>query len=138
MRRIADIQIFLADADIEDTLLVGKIACHDDVALAFLIDDDGSVRVFSSEIGDQLVTLADELAEVTDGIILSGVTRLTCLAIYLDQCILRPTPGADAIVLEEEIPDIVFIDTVAQIIADEEEGMFTGLPVHLSVAALTF
>ena len=78
------------------------------------------------------------MAEVLVGIILCRVTHLAGLAINLDEGVLSPPPCRHTIVLQDEVPVVVFVTSVSKIVGQEEECVFAGSPIHASIAALAF
>lgn len=87
------IEITLAYLYIHHALLAGKVAGGDDVfACCVAKYYDGCIAVVSSRIAHHLGTRLHEVAEVFVCIVFSCVAHLACVAVYLYQCVLFPSP----------------------------------------------
>lgn len=75
------------------------------------------------------------MAEVFVGIVFGGISHLSGFAVDLYECVLCPAPGGLAVVGEYEVPVVVFVNAVAEVVGYEEEGVFSCFPVHAAITA---
>ena len=132
------VEVLSFHLDAQAGIGVGEVADRDDDLLAVAEHDDGRLAVVAAGVGDGLGARGDELAEVLVGEVLGGVALLARLAVHLDERILCPAPSGLSLVSEDEVPVVVLVTAVAEIVAEQEEGVFTSLPVHRAVAAFAF
>ena len=143
------VQVFILNFHSNGSFRIGEVArCHDvGSAFTFVLSehDNGclavlaDVHVFvSATVAHNVCTWADKVGEVFQCKEFWCVAHSPGLAIYLYQRILCPAPGGNAVVGKQEVPDVVFITAATQIVADEEEGVFAGFPIHAAVATFAF
>ena len=70
------------------------------------------------------------------GIVFCGVALLARLAVHLDEGVLGPSPCGLSVVGEDEVPVVIFVAAIAQVVAEQEERVLAGTPVHGAVATL--
>lgn len=72
------------------------------------------------------------------GVILGRQRCLAGFRVHMYQRILLPAPGTLAVVAERIVPESVFFATIAQVMVDQMESMFSGLPVETAPATFAF
>ena len=127
----------MAYLDVDHALLGGEVARSDDMlSLSVAEHHDGGAAILATGIGDHLRAGLNEMAEVLVGVVLGGVAGLAGVAVDLYEGVLTPAPGRLAMVGEDEVPVVIFVDPIAQIVGEEEEGVLACCPVHGAVATL--
>ena len=111
------VEVLLANLHAGRMRLVGEVSGSNDVASFGGAEyDDGGAAVVTSGIAHHLCAGGDEVAEMLVSEILSRVAHPACLAVHLYQGILLPSPRRFAIVGENEVPVVVFVASVTQIV----------------------
>ena len=130
------VDVAVAELEAEGGFAVGEVAgdhhvlalrihCHEHRHGAFLVAFPAyDARAFG-----------EELAVVSRGIVLGREGGLALLGVDAYQRVLLPTPGAFAVVGQDEVPEVIFVASVAQIVVDELECVFGCRPVKASPAA---
>lgn len=131
-----DVEVLVVHLDSQDSADISEVAGGDDELLAVAEDNDGSAAKVATGVGYHLGARHYELAEMFISVVFGGIALLARLAVDLNEGVLRPPPGGLSVVRQDEIPVVVLVAPVAEVVAEQEKGVLTSLPVHRAVAAL--
>lgn len=127
-----DVKVFAAKSYATIMLGICEVAHHDDVLPFGRLEDTyrQSRLFFQTIVCNHTAAWSDEMREMLHGIIFRCIAQLTCFRVHLHQRVLLPSPWAFPMVCEDEIPDVVFVAALADIVREQEEGMLACLPIH--------
>lgn len=131
------VKVTLAYLDTEGLRLVVGIAADDNALAVGTLEDNGLKAVFYRTEGKERAARLYEMGEMLVGVVLGGVAVGTVRRAHLNEGILLPSPGTAALVAKDEVPIVVLIAATTDVLMQQVEGVLSGTPVHLAVAALT-
>ena len=130
MRFKAEVEVFVCNLHADGLLLVAEVAGGDDVLFAVLEYDNWCVGMLASAISDDACAWRDELAEMLVCVVLGSVAHFACLAVHMNECILFPPPSRFSSIRKDEIPIIVFVNPITQVVGYQEKGVLARFPIH--------
>ena len=111
-----DVEVLASHLHADLRFSVREVAGSDDETLTLTEDNERGLAVFTSSIGNHLCAWYDEIAEMLVGIVLRGVAHVARLAVHLNQRVLCPAPSGLPLVGQDEVPVVVLITSIAQIV----------------------
>ncbi len=132
------VQKFLAEWDAERLRFVVDVAT-DDNALAIGTLEGNGLQTFLQRIeSKERAARLHEVGEMLISVVLGRVAVGTVSRTYLHEGILFPAPGTTPLVAKDEVPVVVFVTAVTNVLVQQVEGVLAGTPVHLAITAFAF
>ena len=137
-----DVQIFsiyrfsIYDFNAERTSLIVRVTTDDNTLAVGTLESDGLESVFYRIEGKERAARLYEVGEMLVGVVLGSLPICSIGRAHLHEGVLLPAPSTAALVAEDEVPIVVLVAAAADVLVKQEEGVLTGTPVHLALAAL--